>query len=105
MDDNNKYKLYRGDILSKEVEKIIFKIEGSKEKVEFYVIEQVTINNATYILVTEAVDDGDEIEVMILKEKDSDEEEVVYEILENNEELVFVSKIFAEKIKEFDFDI
>jgi hypothetical protein len=86
--------------------KVEFKIEGSEDKVEFYVMEQVTINNATYLLVTEKEDeDQDELEAYILKEKTSDDNEVIYEILENEEEMTFVSKVFEEKIEDFDLDI
>ncbi|TCK98389.1 uncharacterized protein DUF1292 [Natranaerovirga hydrolytica] len=91
----------------KEDNRVEFNIEGSDEKVVFYIMEEVKINNATYLLVTEDEDEtNQEVEAYILKEKEVDDnEEVTYEILENEEELTFVSKIFEAKIDEYDLEI
>lgn len=91
--------------MSENTNKVEFKIEDTGEKVQFYVIEQVTINNATYLLVTEDNEAFDELEAYILKEKNIDGEEVLYEIVENEEELTFIYKVFAEKIDEYDLDL
>ncbi|TCT16885.1 uncharacterized protein DUF1292 [Natranaerovirga pectinivora] len=87
--------------------KLEFQIDGSDEKVEFYVMEQVRINNTNYLLVTEDEDDDEaDLEAYILKEKEvGEDEDIIYEILENEEELTFVSKIFEAKIEDFDFEI
>ena len=95
--------------MSESKNKIDFFIEESGEKVEFYVIEQVTINNATYLLVSENDDQDDSIiddglEVYVLKQKQIEGEDIVYEMVESDEELTFVYKIFAEKLDEYELD-
>ena len=78
------------------VEKIKFVIHDTNEEVEFFVVEQTRVNNTDYLLVTE--DESDEESVAyILKDTSSPEEaEAVYEIVEDENELEAVSKIFAE---------
>ena len=78
------------------VEKIKFVIHDTNEEVEFFVVEQTRVNNTDYLLVTE--DESDEESVAyILKDTSSPEEtEAVYEIVEDDNELEAVSKIFAE---------
>ena len=91
--------------------KIEFINEDTKEKVLFNVIEQITINNATYLLVSEEDEDMEELEelekleVYVLKEKYIEEDDIVYDMVENDEELTFVLKIFEDKIEEFDLEL
>ena len=75
------------------------------EEVEFYVIEQTRINNTNYILVTESDDETEEADAYVLKDlsKDSDAD-AIYEIVEDDTELDYVSKIFAEILDDIDLD-
>lgn len=81
------------------MEKIIF--EYDDETVEFYVIEQTRINGTNYILVTEE-EDGD-AEALILKDLSAEEDkEALYEIVEDDDEIEYVSKIFSEILDDID---
>ena len=48
------------------MEKIQFTFEDTSEAVEFYVLEQTTINGSVYILVTDS--EEDDAECLILKD-------------------------------------
>jgi len=76
---------------------------GSEEAIEFFVLEQTRINGKNYILVTE-LEDGDG-EALILKdialEADS---ESIYEIVENEIELLAVAKVFEEIMEDIKFE-
>ena len=83
------------------MEKVEFMLDG--EKFEWYVVEQTKINETTYILVTDAPE-GD-AECFILKETQLGEEEAVYEIIESDEELQAVAKVFDELLEDIDVEI
>jgi len=83
------------------MEKIEFKFDD--EVVEFFVIEETKINGMNYILVTEQ-EEGD-AEAFILRDiSDTKEEEAIYEIVEDDEELECVSKIFSEILDDIDLE-
>ncbi len=82
------------------MEKIIFQVPDSDETAEFYVIEQTRINGVNYILVTEE-EDGD-CDAFILKELSDSGEEASYEMVESEEELAYMSKIFASVMEDVD---
>jgi hypothetical protein len=85
------------------MEKIKFMI-SEDEEVEFYIIEQTQINGYSYILVTDSEDD-EEAEALILKDLSALEEtEAVYEIVEDDTELDYVSKIFEEILEDIDIE-
>ena len=86
-------------------EKIKMSVSETGEEVEFYVIEQTRINNTNYILVTEDEEDTEEAEAYILKDLSEDSDaEAIYEFVEDDEELEYVSKIFAEILDDIDLD-
>lgn len=86
------------------MEKIQFTFDDTNETVEFYVLEQTTINGAVYILVTDS-EDGD-AECLILKDTSSQEDsESVYEIVEDDTELMAVSKVFEELLEDVDIEM
>ncbi len=83
------------------MDKITFQAPDSDETVEFYVIEQTRINGTDYILVTEE-EDGD-CDAFILKELTGDDsEEASYEMVEDEEELAYMSKIFTSILEDVD---
>jgi hypothetical protein len=85
-------------------EKISFTIDETNETVEFFVVEETRINNTNYILVTESEDD-EEADAYILKDtSDAKSAEAVYEIVENDDELEYVSRIFAELLEDIDIE-
>lgn len=83
------------------MEKVIFQSPQDGEALEFYVIEETSINGMNYLLVTEE-EDGD-CEAFILKRLSQDEEEdAVYEMVESEEELESISRIFSEMLEDVD---
>lgn len=85
------------------MEKIKFMSEEMQEAVDFYVLEQTKINGISYILVTDS-ETGD-AECLILKDvADSDESESVYEIVDDDNELMALSKVFEELLEDVDIE-
>ena len=82
-------------------EKIIFVDEDGNE-IEMYVIEETRINNVNYLLVTD--DEGDsEEEAYILKDISNDEdEEAVYEIVDDESEVDYIGRVFSELLEDID---
>lgn len=70
------------------MEKVIFKSDN--ENLELKILEQTTLAGVNYILAT-----NDEEEAYILKNVSEDDEDVIYEFV-NDDELQIVSKIFSE---------
>ena len=82
------------------LEKITFRSEG-EETVEFYVLEQTRIGGHNYILVTD-VEEGDG-DALILKDMSQDgEEESIYDVVSDDEELEAVSGVFADMLEDVD---
>lgn len=95
------------------MERVKFQVPDSDETVEFYCIEQTKINGIVYLLVTE--EEEEDCEAFILKEvsaKQNEKEEnsfneiymedIVYEIVESEDELEYVSKIFTSILEDVD---
>ncbi|WP_075720186.1 DUF1292 domain-containing protein [Roseburia sp. 499] len=86
------------------MEKVTFRAPDSEESVEFYVVEQTKINGMDYLLVS-VEEDGDS-DAFILKDvSQENEEESVYEMVESEEELEYMSKIFAEILEDVDITL
>ena len=82
------------------LEKITFRPEG-EEAVEFYVLEQTRIGGHNYILVTD-VEEGDG-DALILKDMSQDgEEDSIYDVVSDDEELEAVSGVFADMLEDID---
>ena len=86
------------------MEKIQFTFEDTSEAVEFYVLEQTTINGSVYILVTDS--EEDDAECLILKDTSAKEEsDSVYEMVKDDTELKAVSKVFEELLEDIDIEM
>ena len=86
-------------------EKLVFTDENG-EKAEFFVLEQTKVNGINYLLVSDSEDEDDEEAVaLIIKDisKDTDTE-AVYEIVDNDDELERLSKIFNELLDDIDVE-
>ena len=74
----------------------------TNEEIEFEVVEETRVNNVNYLLVTESnvtVDASDDEVAYILKDLSSPEDtEAKYEIVEDDNELEYISKIFAKEM-------
>ena len=80
------------------LEKITFN-PGGEEAVDFYVLEQTRIGGANYILVTD-VESGDG-EALILRDLSGDgEEESVFTIVTEEEELAAVAGVFENMLED-----
>ena len=86
------------------MEKISFTFEGTDEKVDLFVLEQTKVNGNTYILVTDS--EEDEAECYILKDTSAAEDkDSVYEIVEDDNELSGVLKVFEELLEDVDIEM
>lgn len=84
------------------MEKITFTL-ADDQMVEFYVLEQTVLGGISYILVTDSEDD--EAEALILKDlSKSGDDEALYEIVDDDDELEAVSKIFQEMLDDIEFE-
>ena len=88
------------------MEKIMFETD-EEGLVEFFVLEETRINGINYLMVTESDDEGDEDAVAyILKDTSAvTETEAIYEMVEADDELEYVSKVFAELLEDVDIEI
>ncbi|MCI8433332.1 MAG: DUF1292 domain-containing protein [Lachnospiraceae bacterium] len=83
------------------MEKIVFNPEG-EEPVEFFVLEQTRIGGMNYILVTD-FEEGDG-EALILKDISKDgEEESIFSIVSDDEELSAVAGVFENMLEDVTF--
>ena len=82
------------------MEKVIFVDPETKENIEFFVEEETQINGKKYLLVTEE-EDGDS-DAYILEELANDKDDIVYGMVEDDERLTALGKVFAELIDDAD---
>ena len=86
------------------MEKIKFMSEEMNEEVDFYVLEQTKVGGVSYILVTDS--EEDDAECLILKDLSKvEEDESVYEVVEDDTELLAVSKVFEELLEDVDIEM
>ena len=82
------------------MEKIIFQTE-TEESVEFYVLEQTRIGGIDYILVTDSTED--DAEALILRDMSQlGEEQALYEIVTDDEELNAVAAVFENMLDDIE---
>ena len=87
---------------NRDSDKIKFQDSETGEEDEFQVVEQTRVNNINYLLVTEG---EDEETAYILKDLSEDTDtEANYEILEDDDEIGYVSKIFEELLEDVDIE-
>ncbi len=83
-------------------EQIVFETEDGE--VLFYVIEETRVNGTNYLLVTDS--EEDEADCYILKDTSLPEDrEAVYEMVEDEEILAALQKIFAELLDDTDIEM
>ena len=94
--------LWEGD--RRNMEKIFFSSEETGEKTPFYVLEQTRLGACDYLLVTDAPQ-GD-AQCLILKETGAKgAPEAVYEILEDENELAAVTRLFEELLEDVEIQL
>lgn len=90
----------------KKIESIPFLTDDNTE-IEFYVLEQTTLNGMSYLLVSEdrEFDGEEETLVYIMKEIPGDRDDMVsYEIVEDEDELESVSAVFEQLMEDMDIE-
>lgn len=87
----------------KDKESRILFLDDQGREIEFMVLEQTTLAGTNYLLVADSVEEDGT--VLIMKEILLEEDYVSYEIVEDEEELEIISKIFNELIEDFDLTV
>ena len=77
------------------MEKIKFTDPQTEEVVKFAVEEETQLNGIKYLLVSDGNETGDS-EAYILKELKTQDEEVLYEMVDDDTEFAAIAKVFAE---------
>lgn len=80
-------------------------IDDNETVTSFFVLMDTVINETTYILASDSDPEGEDAECFILKKIGEDENEAVYEPVEDDEEFTSVSKIFEELLSDEDVDL
>ena len=82
--------------------KIVFRDENGEEDI-YYIVEETKIGNVDYILVTDSPDEEQDADAYILKDiSKPEDEEAVYEFVDDDRELEALSKVFAELLDDVD---
>ena len=85
------------------MDKIKFVTETG-ETVEFYVEEQTRVGGRDYLLVTDSLED--EASAYILRDMSSDgDQEAEYVMVEDDEELEAISRLFAQMMDDVDIEM
>ena len=85
------------------MEKVRFNSADGSGADEFFVLEETRIGGSTYLLVTDSEEDG--AECFILKDTASEEAlESLYEVVEDEEELNAVSRVFEELLEDVEIE-
>ena len=77
------------------MEKVIFTDPDTQEEIEFTVEEETQLNGVKYLLVSEETEDGT-FDAYILKEVVDQNEEVLYQVVEDEVEFMALAKVFTE---------
>lgn len=88
--------------MDEKTEYIPFETEDG-ETVPFYVLEETMINGRNYLLVTDS--EEDEAEAYIMRKVTDEENQIVYEMIEEDTELEAVSRIFSELLDDVEFEL
>ena len=87
---------------NKENGKIVFTDENGQEDV-FYIVEETRLGDVSYLMVTETADESEEADAYILKDiSKPEDEEAVYEFVEDDRELDALAGIFAQLLEDTD---
>ncbi len=81
------------------METVIFTDPDTQEGVSFAVEEETTLNGVKYLLVSEETEDG-EYNAYILKEIQSDGDELLYRMVDDDTEFASLVRVFSELVDE-----
>ena len=80
-------------------------ITDEGEEIPFYIIEQTTLAGKDFLLVTDSDTDEDEAEGYIMQEISDQDDQTVYEFVEDEAQLEALSKVFAELLDDVDIQM
>lgn len=84
-------------------DKIVFTTEDG-EQIEFYVLEETKLAGESYLLVADS--DEEEANALILREIQSEnEDDTIYDTVDDEEELEALSKVFEELLDDIDIEM
>lgn len=76
------------------------------ESVDFFVLEETRINGINYLLVTDEEDEKEDGDCYILKDTSrAEEDEAVYQFVEDDEELNDLFQIFTQLLDDADVEL
>lgn len=75
------------------------------EEIPFYVIEQTTIAGQNFLLVTDSASSTEEADAYIMQEITDREDQLIYELVEDENQLEALSKVFGELLEDVDIQI
>lgn len=84
--------------------KIVFTTEEGNQ-IPFYVIEQTMIAGQNYILVTDSDEEEEEGDAYIMREITDEDSQVVYELVDDEQTLSALSKVFRELLEDIDIEM
>ncbi len=70
------------------------------EEVPFYVISQTTIAGEDYLLVTDSPEDDGETDAYIMREVQDEDDQLIYEMVEEEDRLEALSRVFGEQLED-----
>ena len=73
------------------------------EDVELFILEQTELFGQKYILVTDSIEDDGDAEAFILKKCRDEDDETVYETVDDEKTLKALSKLFEELLEDVEF--
>lgn len=85
------------------MEKIKFVAPDTEEETEFFVLEETKVSGTRYLFVAE--EEEEDCDAYLLKEVATEDESIVYEMVEDETELAAIGKIFAELIEDADIRV
>lgn len=82
--------------------KVVYFTTDEEEEVPFFVVEETKIAGENYLLVTDS--EEDEADAYIFRGVSENENDSFYEMVEDEEKINALSKVFAELLDDVDFE-
>lgn len=80
-------------------------ITDEGEEIPFYIIEQTTLAGKDFLLVTDSDTQEDEARVYIMQEISDQDDQTIYEFVEDEAQLEALSKVFEELLDDVDIQM
>lgn len=80
------------------METITLNAPDTGEEIELYILEQTCINGVNYLLATE--EETEDSEAWILKELSTEENDLIYEFVEDDVEFDAIARVFEEMLED-----